>query len=560
MSESGRKGFFLGDWRVSPAEGVLVRGSRVVHLEPKAMQVLAYLASRPGDVVSREQLEENVWRNELVGYGAVTNTVIKLRKALQDDSRKPKFIATVPKVGYQLIAPVVRKDNEDRPALPADAADEPPGKVPSRQPSWGVLGTAVAVAAALIAFGISQLWPRFTDGGSAQPSIAVLPFENLSDDPAQGYLADGITDDIITDLSRLSNVRVIASATSSMYKGTQTSPEEVGAELDVTYVLKGSIRRLADEIRVNAQLTNTETGFNAWAQRFQANVTDLFAVQDEVTQNIVTALAVKMTSQERDRLAQRATDNLKAYDHFQEGQRLYFSESKQSYEQARQEYRKAIELDPNYGRAYGALAVVYAADYVRGWSSAPLEDLNRALVLAQKAVGLDASTPQTHFALSFVHLMRRDYEKAAQAALQSVRIAPSYADGYAVLGLVYMYGGRFEEAIEQTNTGMRLNPYYTLQYLLIRGGSNYMLGNYDAAISALEDAHARNENQLLVNLWLTASYVRAGRTGDAEWLVEQIKILSPTISIREVEKSMPIVGENNKRSLLNDLRKAGLPD
>jgi TolB-like protein/DNA-binding winged helix-turn-helix (wHTH) protein len=562
MSKSGQLGFFVGDWRVSPPEGLLARGGRTVRLEPKAMEVLVYLASRPGEVVSREALEQNVWRNELVGYGAVTNTVIKLRKALGDDTRRPCFIATIPKMGYQLIAPVTRPDAGDHAETPTQDIDRPlTAPQPERARRSTIrFGAAVAALAALLVVGLIQLWQADETGSAAPASIAVLPFENLSDDPGQAYLADGMTDDIITDLSRLANVRVIASATSSVYRGTQVSPEEVGADLGVTYVLRGSIRRLGDQIRVNAQLTNAKTGFNAWAQRYDADLTDLFAVQDEVTQSIVSALAVRITSQERDRLAQRATDNLKAYDHFQEGQRLYSTESMESFARAREEYRKAIELDPNYGRAYGAMAVTVAAAVLRGWSDSPAADMERALVFARNAVALDASTPQTHFALGFVHLVRREYDQAAESAARATRLAPSYADGYGLLGLVYMYQGRLNEALELSSKGMHLDPYYTLQYLMVRGGAHYMLRDYDAAIAALEGAHERNAHQLIVKLFLTASYVGAGRVEDAEWIVQEIGVLSPAISIRDVERSIPISDGAVRRAFLDDLRKAGVPE
>jgi len=558
MKELNGTPFFINDWRVVPAEGLLARGNETVRLEPKTMQVLVYLASKPGQVISRDELEQNVWRNELVGYGAVTNAVIKLRKALQDDSRKPRIITTIPKKGYQLVATVAHS-RPGNGSLPSVEMGAPPPN--ARWRSNAFLRTAAIVVVMTVVLGyaftsVSSISPRDDSG---LPSIAVLPFENLGSDPAQANLADGITDDIITELSRLSNVRVIARTSSSTFKGTQLPPEDIGAALNVTYILKGSIRRLGSEIRVNAQLINARSGFNAWAQRYDADIGQVFAVQDHVTQRIVSALAVKMTSEERGRLARRATDNLKAYDHFQEGQRLYFVNTKEAFEQAHTEYRKAIDIDPQYGRAHGALAVVMASRVIRGWSDTPRQELDQALVLGRKAVELDASTPQTHFALGFVHLVRREYDEALQAATQSVRIAPSYPDGYSLLGYIHMYNGNPKAAIDQNAKGMRLDLYITHQYLIVQGASRYLLGDYAEAIKTLEMAEERNDNQILVKLFLAASYMKAGRRDDAEWVVQRVRAISPTTTISDLEKSLPIADFGKKRSLMASLREAGLP-
>jgi TolB-like protein/DNA-binding winged helix-turn-helix (wHTH) protein len=573
MKQQGHKGFFINDWRVSPPEGLLSRGDEIVHLEPKAMEVLVYFASHPGQVITREELERDVWHGALVGYDAVTNTVIKLRKALQDKARQPRFIATIPKKGYQLIASITYPENEDTSEPIIDVASEPIAGAQRLRSYWSVYRTGIIMTAlaSTLVLGMLWLWPSAqsptgsipaADNNSSLvlPSIVVLPFENLSDDPKQEYLADGITEDIITDLSRLSNLLVIASNTSFAYKGRQVTLEEVARDLNVVFALKGSIRQLGDAVRVNAQLVNTTTGFNAWAQRYDRKISEVFTVQDEVTQSIVKALAVKITNQERQRLAQKTTDSLKAYDFFQEGQRIVKVSTKESNQQAREAYRKAIELDPDYGRAYGAQAVTLATDYLQGWTDAPLETLDRALVLAEQAVALDDTTPQTYWALGFVHLMRKEYDNAENATEQAINIAPNYADGYGLLALINNYIGKPKRAIELNNKAMRLNPYYTFEYLYGDGVSYYFLGDYDRAIAMLEKAQARNENGVNVKLFLAASYVKAQRQDDAEWVADQLQMLSPTAVITGLEKTFPLADPELKRVFLEDLRKAGLPE
>lgn len=564
MREQVRKSFFIDDWRVSPPEGLLARGTEIVHLEPKAMEVLAYLSLRPGAVVTREELERDVWRGADVGYDAVTSTIIKLRKALQDNARQPRFIATIPKMGYQLIASITYPEDE---ASPTSATQISPEQVVSarqvQQPQPRVMhraSTITAVLMGVVVLMIGWFWlsAPTSDGSSgiARPSIVVLPFENLSNDAKQQYLADGITEDISTNLSRLSSLLVIASSASI----GQVKPQDIGNNLNVDFVLKGNIRQFGETIRVNAQLIDTKNGFIKWAERYDRKVGEVFAVQDEVTHSIIDKLAIKITRQETSRLAKNSTFNLMAYDFFQEGQRFSKISTKESNGQAREMYRKAIELDPGYGRAYGAQAYSLAFGFLFGWNDSPVEALDRALELAKKGVALDDSVPQTHWALGYVYLIRQEYDLAEKAVSEAIAIAPSYADGYGLLALISNNLGQPKKAIGYVTKGMRLNPYYTWDYPYNLGRANYMLGNYDAAIVALEKAQERNENAIPIKLYLAVSYVKAKRQSDAEWVSDQLQMLTPPATITQIEKTQPIVNSRIKKMFLEDLRRAGLPE
>jgi TolB-like protein/DNA-binding winged helix-turn-helix (wHTH) protein/cytochrome c-type biogenesis protein CcmH/NrfG len=560
MTQTDNSGFSIADWRVSPHEGLLSSGDRVVHLEPLAMAVLVYLARHHGEVVSREALERDVWQGAVVGYDAVTNTIIKLRKALQDDARQPRYIATVPKKGYQLIADINRAEppspvKQDPAPMPASAASGNKQSFWSRPPV--MLFTLLAGMGLLL-----LLWFGFGTGSrpvQQAPSIVVLPFENLGDDPQQAYLADGITEDITTDLSRVSGIRVLASNTAERFKEKQI-PEQIGEELAVKFVLKGSVRQLGGEIRVNAQLVDTATGYNVWAERYDRKVNEVFAVQDEVTQSIVSALALNLTSQEKQRLAKQATANLQAYDLFQEGQRLYKISTLETNQQALEVYRKAVEIDPLYGRAYGAMAVVLAINYRRDWTDTPNATLDRALQLAKKAVALDDSTPQTWWALGFVHLAQKDFAQAEQAAMKSIEVAPNYADGYGLLAVINSYAGNPEKAIAYNDKGIRLNPYYSHEYLVTYGLAYYTLADYTRAISILEQGYVRNPNHAVIKFLLCASYAAAGRQQEAEWLALELQSATPATTLGSIARSIPLARSDTLNALLGDLRTAGLPD
>jgi len=569
----GEKGFVIESWRVSPAEGVLLRDNDTLRLEPKVMDVLVYFASRPGEVITREELERDVWRGALVGYDAVTATVIKLRKALGDNAKQPRVIATIPKKGYQLIAPVKfvdsvttinntasstittqkETDSGQAPAIPLDVTKN---SDLLRKPAF-ISAAIVALVLVIAWLGISQ---QHNQSNGKLPSLVVLPIENLDAGGEHEVFVDGITEDIITDLSRLSSLMVFASNTTFKYKGRQVTPQELRDELKVDFMLKGSARRYGDEIRINMQLVNTETGFNVWAERYDRKLEEVFAVQDEVASSLVQALAIKLSSDEKNRLAQRATNNLKAYEYLLEGQRLSKEYSRQTNEQAIEAYKKAIETDPAYGRAYGALAYSLSLAYRRGWTDTPNETLDRAVSLAEQGVQLDSSIPQTYWSLGYVYRMQGEFEKAEKAAAESIRIAPNYADGYGLLALIHNSLGTADIALEYAKRGMQLNPYYTWDYLFNVGFAQYLLGNYTQAIEVLEKAQARNENAVPIKLYLAASYVRAGRIEDAQWVVEQLQILNPETTLSHTDDSIALANPKNKQMLLDDLRKAGMPE
>ncbi|MEJ2179020.1 MAG: winged helix-turn-helix domain-containing protein [Gammaproteobacteria bacterium] len=557
MGNLNEKGFIVDDWKVSPAEGVLSRGDEIVRLEPKVVEVLAYLASRQGDVVSREELERDVWRGALVGYDAVTATVIKLRKALRDNAKQPRIIVTVPKRGYQLIASVTELTTD---TIDSTSTQQSPvtqsttSLVLSRLLPMAVIGI---LAMAILLFAFIQIAER---SNKTMPSIVILPIENIDTSESYDVFVDGITEDIITDLSRMSNLMVFASATTFKYRNQKITPQELRDELNVDFVLTGNARRNGNDIRINIQLINAENGLSVWAQRYDRKVVEVFAVQDEITASLIEALAIKLSSQEKQHLAKRSTNNLAAYEHFLDGQRISRQQTRQTNAQAREAYRRAIEIDPTYGRAYGALAYTLALDYRHGWTDTPMQNLDRALELVEKGLAFDDSIPQIYWSLGYVYLRRNEYEKAQKAAEDSIRVAPNYADGYGLLALISNGLGQADKALEYATRGMRLNPYYTWDYLFNVGFAHYLLGNYVQAVESLEKAQSRNENAIPIKIMLAVSYVNMNRQDDAEWMVELIQALNPSATVSHQANTMTLSEPKLKKKLLEDLRKAGLPE
>lgn len=552
--------FMVGNWLIEPAIERISKGDQDEKVEPRVMDLLVCLASNPGEVMTREELESTVWTGMVVGYDALTSAMIKLRKAFHDDSRNPQIIQTVSKRGYRLIAevkPVNSVGSETTHHAPKSIE-----KIDDRQLRLGLWAALGIIILGLI-YGISH---REVQGPSVQaenseiPSIIVLPFVNRSDDAEQVYFSDGITEDIITDLSRISNLQVMARNTSFRYKGQVVKPQEIGKELNVQYLLEGSVRKAGDQLRINAQLIDTRNGYHVWADRFDRKLVEVFAVQDELTSHIVNALAIKLTDQEETSLARVSTNNFQAYEHFLLGQKYGRERTKEGFGRAVDEFKQAIKLDPSYARSYGAMSVIYSRMVTNGFTDSPGEYRDRALEMAKKAVSLNNTLPHAYWALGFVHLYRNEFTEAIKASEKSTEIAPSYADGYGLLALTYNRLGNADEAIRLINKGMKLNPHYTWDYPYNLGRAYYYKDNYPEAIAQLQKALARNENSMQPRLFLAASYSGAEMRDEAEWEVEQILTINPIISISHIAKTSSVANPKQMLKYVSHLRKAGLPE
>jgi adenylate cyclase len=452
-------------------------------------------------------------------------------------------------------------------------ADLPPppeapatGKLQRQRPTLAIAAVSLLLIGMLAATGLGywKPWAITEDPASSPltalprpelPSIAVLAFTNMSGDPEQEYFSDGIAEDIITDLSQLSSLAVVARQSSFSYKGVSAKAQDIGKDLGVRYLLEGSVRKAGNRVRITAQLIDTSNGHHLWAERYDRELGDIFALQDDIKRRIVDALAVHLTTEEDKKLARANTNSFEAFDAFLQGRRNFSRQTIEGFEQAIVSYRRAINLDPNFARAYGALATTHMRLELIGDDDSPAEIRERALILARKAVSIDPSSAQAQWALGFVNLQLGQFTEARAATQRSVALSPSYADAYLLMALISNNQGRGKEALQWTKEGMKLNPHHTWDYPYNLGRAYYILGEYEKSVKALEDAVERNEENYIPRIWLAASYVRLGRQDDAEWEVMQIDTLVPGFSLSNLHR---FPGMRDR--LFDDLRTAGMPD
>lgn len=391
------------------------------------------------------------------------------------------------------------------------------------------------------------------------PTLAVLPFENLDEDREQQYFTDGVTEDVIAGLSKLSGLRVIARNSAFAFAGPQTDAGEAAALLGVRYVLQGSVRRSGERLRVTAKLIDAASGVHLWGEQFDGRVRDVFALQDQVAEGTATALSVKLTDEEKEGLAAAPTTNQEAYDLYLRGRVFYGSLTQRQNELSRSMYRRAIETDPNFALAYAGLSLSYIDEFRSGWGQDSEAAASEALRLAERAVTLDDTLPQAHFALGFVLLYgRADHAGAIAEARRALELNPNYADAYALLSSAYSFAGELDKTLELDQEAMRLNPASSFIYHIHLGRVLYLRGEFHDALDAFLIAASKDYNYLPTHLWLAATYAKLGDLDEAEWAVEQIRILDPDFSVSDWLRRRPYKNPEHRAMLTSGLEAAGL--
>jgi len=559
--------FQLGDWLVEPATDRLLSGEQEVKLEPRVMDLLLCFAEHPGEVLTRERLESSVWVGVVVGYDSLTSAMNKLRKAFNDDPRNAKIFETVAKRGYRLIAPVTHQM-----AATTGAKEQLSHATinPVPQQRWythrsriiaivAVIGIAAGLVTTVSMHPVTDNEPT-KENIVPRPGIVVLPFINLNDDPAQAYFSDGITDDLIVDLSRISGLFVISRRSAFMYKTRKIDIPSLAKELGVGYVVEGSVRRNGDKLRVNVQLVDAGTGINLWAQRFERNTKDLFDVQDDIRRNIINAMSVTLTEEEQKREQQRYTSNFEAYDYFLRGQSaLVKRASANDNRQAQQLMERAIALDNRFARAYAALALIHADAYRFDWADDPKQAAADALRIGKRAVELDPYSPQAHWVLGYIYLfLYKEHNKAIEMGEKTLKLDPNNSDAYTLLGVTHVYNNDPQEAKSLMLHLMKNNNNYPSQVPAILARAYLQLGQYEEALEANDKALLINPTRLQSNVFRVLILYRMGQIEDAKWQVDQLMAMHHNFNAKIWVDRQPYSDNRVNERMLEELKQVGL--
>jgi len=518
--------FDFGNFALDTDKRELTCGPELISIGPKVFDVLVYLIENRDRVVSKDELLDAVWGGRIVSESTLTSHINAVRKAVGDTGAERNLVRTLPRKGFRFV-----------------------GEVATGRPQPAAMPTTAVAEAS----GEEGAQPTLPD----KPSIAVLPFANMSSDPEQGFFADGITEDLITDLSKMPDLFVSARNSSFAYKGTSADVRRIARELGVQYVLEGSVRKAGDRVRISAQLIDPSTGFHLWAERYDRSMTDIFALQDEITKKIAEALEIRLSERDRKKLARRYTSNPEAYELFLRG-REQFLATNATNAQVKQTLLKAIRLDPNFAAAYAILFYALYRDWFNQWSDDPLI-LDRAFEAAEKAVVLDKTLPLARAYLAWAYLSKKQHERAIEEAECALSLDPSSAEAHARLGEILNMSGRPEDGLTLLNDAMRLDPHYPVHYIMFLGDAYYVMGNYEEAIAALERCLSRAPYLLAPHRTLSVIFANSGRENEARREVEELLRISPRATVADQEERLFFKDHVLSAHYLDGLRKAGLP-
>jgi TolB-like protein len=514
-SSAGQSLLRIADLRVDPTVDEICQAGHTIKLEPKAMQLLICLAERAGEVVSVEELLDLVWKDVVVSPDSVYAAVAALRRTLGDDPKKPKYIANVVRRGYRLVAPVSPWAEP-----PTPAAANGPMPVPGR------------------------------------PSIVVMPFANLSDDPAQDYFSDGITEDIITELSRWRLLAVRSRSASFRYRGVAVDVKQVARELEVRFVVEGSVRRMGERIRISVQLVDAETGSDIWVEKFDRQSDEIFAVLDRVVQTLVSTLVGRVQVSVNERARRKPPASLAAYECVLKCNALSWDDPAGAAEATRL-VEKAIELDPGYAIAYALLAALSYSRWADG-SRSSAAALDKAYVLAMRSVELDDNESTCLALLADICMQRRSFDLAVRHARRAVEINPNNQWNAADLGSILLYVGEPEEALSCFSKAREIDPYFEEPWYWRVAGLAYMsLRRYPDALTMLNRARARAPTYAALT---AACHAELGNTDFAKASVVECLSMKRDFSVTEFMSRQPFRIPVHAEQLASSLRLAGLPD
>jgi TolB-like protein/cytochrome c-type biogenesis protein CcmH/NrfG len=508
----------------------LKRANTPVHVEPQVFDLLIYLVENRDRVVSKDDLIASVWGGRIVSDSTLTSRINAARKAIGDSGENQKLIRTIARKGVRFVGAVRVQSDCD---AEAPATGLPPDGVP--EPSRPALPLP------------------------DRPAIAVLPFINMSGDQEQEYFSDGISEDIITALSKLRWFFVIARNSSFIYKGKAVHMKQVAEELGVGYVVEGSVRRGGDRVRITAQLNDVTTGSHLWAERYDRDLADVFAVQDEITEAIVAAIEPQLYAAENFHAKRKPPDSMDAWDLVMRALSHYWRVTRQDNVVAQALLEKAITLDPNYGQALGVLATSYTFSAHMGWADmatvTPIAE--RAAVAAVRA---DSEDPWAHQALGCVHLFARRFDDSLAEFELALQLNPNFSLAQGYYGVALSYCGRWEEGDLAARRALRLSPRdpFSAIYYGIAAYAQFVGRNYEEAMRLSREGVRQRSDFVGALRVLTAAAGMAGRAEVAADALRELRRAQPNISLAWIAQQMPIKLDAEREHYLEAFRRAGL--
>ncbi|MCZ6862224.1 MAG: winged helix-turn-helix domain-containing tetratricopeptide repeat protein [Alphaproteobacteria bacterium] len=506
-----------GDCSLDTGGLELKRAGEIVALEPQVFRLIVYLIENRDRVVTKEELFEKVWDRRFVSDGALTTSINLVRKAVGDDGKTQAVVKTFPRRGFRFVADVVECP--------------PASTVPGTEPL--------------------PLWDK--------PSIAVLPFDNLSGDPEQEYFADGMAEDLITDISNISGLFVIARYSSFAFKGKAVDVKEVAAILGVKHILKGSVRKMGPKLRVNAQLIDGASGGHIWAQRYDGDIENIFQFQDDIREQIVSALRVSLTPTDKALAERRPTDSVEAYDLVLRGRASYHHFTPEQLQEARKCLEKAIEIDPNFADAYGYLSYCHFFGWALMWPEFD-NNLDRANELAERGVALEGASAIALARLGWIQTFLRRYDQSVANLEKAIALAPGNADVNATFGGALSYWGNPERALELMEKAFSIDTVVPPNWDFHVGRSQLILRRYDEAVSRFLKTVEWAPKFTAAYVHLAIAYDEMDRTGDANDAVKTVLEITPQFTLKEVARILPYRIDEVRNRFLDSLRKAGLPE
>jgi TolB-like protein/DNA-binding winged helix-turn-helix (wHTH) protein/Tfp pilus assembly protein PilF len=512
MAQQSKHLYAFGPFRLDPAQRLLFRETEIVPLTPKAVETLLLLVEKHGQLVTKDELLQRVWADTFVEEGTAIRNVSSLRKALGEAPGGGEYIETHSKRGYRFVAEVHEVEGEPR----AASADSPPIRASSAAPAprasrtWRV---PVAVLAGVLLVAAAGLWYRgrtVAAPASGKIMLAVLPFENLSGDPAQEYFSSGLTEEMITQLGRLDPERlgVIARTSAMQYKDARKDARQIGTELGVDYLLEGSVRREGNRVRISAQLIQVRDQSHQWAEDYDRDLRDILALQSEVAGAVALQIRLRLTQEEDARLKNARAMNAEAYENYLKGRFFWNKRTVEGSRKAIEYFQKAVALDPNYAQAYAGLA-----DASGGMGSSPRrEAMTRAREAAQKALSLDESLADAHTSLGFVKMHYDwDFAGAEKEFQRAIALNPGYATGHHWYAYDLVALARLDDALAEIRRAQKADP---LSVIISRDVGEMLLfaGRDDEAIAQCRRTLEMDSNFTLAHWVLAWAYLHKGQS------------------------------------------------